>query len=477
MTNLTQIALYCRVSTDEQAHEGVSLSEQQARLKSYCASQGWDRESGLRLYVDDGYSGKNLHRPALERLLEDLQTEPFVRLLVTKLDRLSRRLLDLLSLIELLEGRRVSLVSTSEAFDTATPSGRLTLQVLGAVAEFERERIRERVIDNMAHAAKSGKWLAKPPYGYQIVEKALVEYAPEAEVVRRVFALYTKERAGYFQIAKRLNEEGVTSREKKAWSSNTIKKILGNPAYVGTAVWNRKGDAIVMAHAHPALIEQGQFEQAKARAARGARAKADVRRRHLLSGILRCSLCGSRMYSGNSGNRGQRRVYRCSSGRSGGDCPAPALDATRLESAFLAALATLLQAVEADHARIAWQIDAGTEQRRLQKRAQQYAQQKERLLQAYLSGAVDAGKWQEEQARIEAKMSKWDEALAVWREWDAQKEQALTEARALAADLPAAISALPMPDLREWLGRLVESVTVVDGSLQIRLTPLSDPGS
>lgn len=115
---------------------------------------------------------------------------------------MSRKLLDLLTLIDLFQEHDVSFVSISESFDTNTPSGRLTLQVLGAVAEFERERIRERVFENMYHAASKGKWLTQHPFGYRLENKELVIYENEAKIVRDIFIWYTQEGHGFYAIAK-----------------------------------------------------------------------------------------------------------------------------------------------------------------------------------------------------------------------------------------------------------------------------------
>ena len=115
---------------------------------------------------------------------------------------MSRKLLDLLTLIDLFQEHDVSFVSISESFDTNTPSGRLTLQVLGAVSEFERERIRERVFENMHHAASKGKWLTQHPYGYRLENKELVIHEDEAKVVQDIFGWYTQEGHGFYAIAK-----------------------------------------------------------------------------------------------------------------------------------------------------------------------------------------------------------------------------------------------------------------------------------
>ncbi|WP_339223481.1 recombinase family protein [Paenibacillus sp. FSL H8-0332] len=193
--------------------------------------------------------------------------------MVTKLDRMSCRLLDLLTLIDMFQQQQVAFISISESFDTNTPSGRLTLQVLGAVAEFEHERIRERVLDNMFHAANQGKWLTQSPYGYRLEEKTLVIHEPEAKTVRQMYDLYLNQGMGFFAIARQLNEEAIPSRHNKEWSIRSVKLLLTNPVYKGTFVWNRvdssmkkrtikdNKDWIVIDDCLPVIIDKNTWER------------------------------------------------------------------------------------------------------------------------------------------------------------------------------------------------------------------------
>ena len=152
---------------------------------------------------------------------------------------MSRKLLDLLTLIDLFQEHDVSFVSISESFDTNTPSGRLTLQVLGAVSEFERERIRERVFENMYHAASKGKWLTQHPFGYRLENKELVIYENEAKLFE-IYSFGTHKKVTVLYNCKKLNSLGIPSRQNKQWSIRSIKLLLSNPVYKGTVVWNRK---------------------------------------------------------------------------------------------------------------------------------------------------------------------------------------------------------------------------------------------
>ncbi|OEF97772.1 recombinase family protein [Desulfuribacillus alkaliarsenatis] len=351
------IALYCRVSTDEQAREGVSLDEQQVRLKSYCRAMGWDITP--LVFVDDGYSAKSTDRPQLNKLLAKVKAGELSKVMVTKLDRMSRRLLDLLKMIDLFQEHDVSFISISESFDTNTPSGRLTLQVLGAVAEFERERIRERVFENMFHAAKGGKWLTQSPYGYRLQDKELVVHDEEAKIVQRVYDAYLEKGLGYFAIAKMLNEEGIPSRFNKEWSLRSVKLMLTNPAYKGTLVWNRvdsskksrkekdESEWVSLDDCLPVIINEDKWESVQKRVNGTQIAPRAKSSPHLLGGLLKCGNCGSGMSIGWSGSKNKRyRVYRCSANKNKGTCTSKQYRADDVEKWFKEGLKKLLDSLD-----------------------------------------------------------------------------------------------------------------------------------
>lgn len=407
-----RIAIYCRVSTDEQAKEGVSLDEQQVRLHAYCRAMGWT--AAVEEFVDDGYSAKNMDRPALKRLLEEIRRGVISKLMVTKLDRLSRRLLDLLTLIELFQQHGVSFVSTSESFDTETPAGRLTLQVLGAVAEFERERIRERVFDNMLYAARSGRWLTQHPYGYRLEDKALVVYEPEANIVRRVFRMFAVDGLGYLAIARRLNEERIPSRHNKQWSIRGVKRMLTNPAYIGTLVWNRvdssnkqrqvklEDDWVVIPDSHPAIIDHATWNQVQQRIEKTApvppRAKGSP---HLLGGLLKCGRCGSAMTIGWSGWPTRYRVYRCSAYSNKGTCQSKPYPADEVEQWFKEGLRQFVEPV--DHTEQEVIVQGGEldlRSRRLQ-RIEAAKRRYQRQVGAYTAGLIELEDLAKEREQME----------------------------------------------------------------------------
>lgn len=182
------IALYARVSTDEQAEHGFSIDSQKDRLEAYCKSQAWE---DYRFYVDDGYTGTNTDRPALQLMLTHIKEGKIQTVVVFKLDRLSRKQKDVLQLLEdQFEKNKVAFKSVTEYFDTASPLGKVFLGILAAFAQFERDTIVERVTNAMVTRTKKGLWNGGPPpfgYRYDIELKKLLIHPEEAEIVREVF--------------------------------------------------------------------------------------------------------------------------------------------------------------------------------------------------------------------------------------------------------------------------------------------------
>ncbi|MDQ0482695.1 recombinase family protein [Guptibacillus hwajinpoensis] len=351
------IALYCRVSTDEQAKDGLSLHEQQERLESYCRAMGW--QNPIQVYVEKAISAKNTDRPELTKLMKAVKNNKIAKVLVTKLDRISRKLLDLLNLINIFYEYKVDFVSISESFDTNTPSGRLTMQVLGAVAEFERESIRERVFETMHYAARQGKWMTQSPYGYQLLDKKLVVFEPEAKIVKLIFEDYLNKGMGYQAIAKKLNFEEIPSKLNKGWSTQTIKLLLSNPVYKGTLVWNRsdstkdkrtsKDDSewITVEDAHDPIIDKKTWNAVQNRMKERQIAPRAKSSPHLLGGLLKCGKCEASMVIGWSGSKNNRyRVYRCSTSKNKGTCNMKQFRADDVEAWFKQGLVTLFQSVD-----------------------------------------------------------------------------------------------------------------------------------
>ncbi len=212
-----RVALYTRVSTEDQAREGFSLEVQKDYLLGHAKSSNWEvfcSIVGKDVYEDDGYSGYTIDRPAFQRLLLDAKNKRFDLLLVYKQDRLSRKLKDLLSILEELEVLGIGYKSATEPFDTTSSAGKMAVQQLGTFAEFERNRLVERVFPGMVIGVKKGHWQGAryAPYGYRYNKesKKLEVYPEEAKVVKEIFSMYIRGKSTS-QIAGHYYKLGIPS--------------------------------------------------------------------------------------------------------------------------------------------------------------------------------------------------------------------------------------------------------------------------
>lgn len=324
-----RVAVYVRVSTEEQAQSGYSIAAQLEKLEGMCRAQGWDM---LPAYVDDGCSGKDMDRPAVQRLIEDAKRRAFDFVLLYKLDRLSRRLGDLISLGEMLERLGIGLRSMTEPFDTTYPAGKLLFNMLGSFAQFERELIGERTRLGLRRRLKEGKWNGLPPFGYRRNGDLLELHPGEAPFAKRVFSLFLEERLGITMIARRMRQEDQATRRRGGkWHRNSVWNMLTSPVYAGKvligAEW-QKGS-------HPALVSEEQFTQIQA----GLRSNAltpseQLHSPNILTGLLKCGRCGRTMTVA----KGKKRYYYYACARRIEDrscgleyIPARALEATILD--------------------------------------------------------------------------------------------------------------------------------------------------
>lgn len=300
-----RVAAYIRVSTDEQAEKGNSLIEQRERLIAYCTAMGWEQPI---FFEDDGYSAKDLKRPAAKKMISEVQKNKFDIVLTSKLDRMSRKLLDMLQLVKLFNDHECGFVSSSEGFDTSTAVGRMVLQLLATFAEFERERTSERVKDNMTSLAKNTDIaLGKSCYGFDVIDRKYVINEAEEEVIE-CMAQAAEDGNGYRMIAKILNDNGYITREGNAWDQISVKRVIRNVMLSGTRIFNArknkdgkmvardKDEWIIRDDNHPAILDKDRHERILALldSRKPARKHAD-NETYLLTGILTCGHCGRNM--------------------------------------------------------------------------------------------------------------------------------------------------------------------------------------
>ncbi|CQR73356.1 DNA-invertase hin [Sporomusa ovata DSM 2662] len=289
---MIKVAAYLRVSTEEQAEQNISLPLQQSRLLAYCESRQWDL---FDFYIDDGYSGKDLSRPNMSRLISDAKASKFDMVLVVKLDRLSRRQQHVMYLIEdILIPKNIGFASVTENFDTTTPMGRAMLGIMAAFAQLERETIVERVTDAKKEAAKQGRFMGGiSPYGYShdAATKSLKVDPLQADIVRFIFDEYLKGQVGYQGIADILQTRKVPPHTAKQWHRTTIRAILSSPFYIGMIP--HKG--VLHPGKHEPIIDPEKWDEVqRLKQSRGG-SRPVAQNCGLLQGIVYCGECGARM--------------------------------------------------------------------------------------------------------------------------------------------------------------------------------------
>jgi site-specific DNA recombinase len=344
-TPAVRCAIYTRKSTEEGLEQEFnSLDAQREAGEAYIKSQ--QHEGWICLpnqYDDGGFTGANMDRPALRRLLADIEAGKIDCVVVYKVDRLSRSLLDFGRIIETFDRHTVSFVSVTQAFNTANSMGRLILNVLLSFAQFEREMISERTRDKIAAARRKGKWSGgMPVLGYVVAQTRLVVDELEAERVREMFELYL-EYQSLLAVVKELNSRGWRTkswttkkgdlRGGRPFDKNSLYQLLTNVAYVGKVKYKDE----VHDGEHQPIVDVGVFNRVQALLQRNGRSGGRaVRNKHgaLLRGLLRCASCQcgmSHTYS-MKGNR-QYRYYVCTRAQKQGwqACPSPSVPAGEIE--------------------------------------------------------------------------------------------------------------------------------------------------
>jgi DNA invertase Pin-like site-specific DNA recombinase len=352
-------AIYTRVSTDERLDmEFNSLDAQREAALAYIQSQkheGWllvgDR------YDDGGFSGGSMDRPALQRLLRDVESGRIDVIVVYKVDRLSRSLTDFARIVEVFEKNKASFVSITQQFNTTTSMGRLTLNILLSFAQFEREVIGERIRDKFAASRRKGMWMGgMPPLGYDVRDRKLVRNETEAELVRLIFARFLK-LGSATELARELRKAGHTTkcwttqdgkhRQGKSIDKGALYKILHNRIYLGEAM--HKGTS--HPGEHDAIVDGETWDKVHAILAENARRRSNVTRAQtpaLLKGLI-FAPGGHAMTPSHSRKAGKLYRYYVATDaiRLGhADCPVRSVPAAEIEDAVVAQVRHLLETPE-----------------------------------------------------------------------------------------------------------------------------------
>ncbi|MCJ8008086.1 recombinase family protein [Lederbergia wuyishanensis] len=315
--------IYIRVSTEEQAKHGYSIAAQKEKLEAFCVSQGWKISN---TYIDDGFSAKDLNRPKFNMMLDEIKKGNVDVLLVYRLDRLTRSVLDLYTILKVLDEHNCSFKSATEVYDTTNAMGRLFITLVAAIAQWERENTAERVRLGMEKKTKLGIWKGgTAPYGYKVVNKELVVNPDEVDLVKTIFSL--SRTYGFLTVAKKLNTMNFDTRKGGDWHVDSVRTVANNPVYAGYLTFNESpktyrkpaSEQTLYEAVHERIISREEFWELQdileKRRMHGGKNQTS---NYYFSTILKCGRCGSSL-SGHKGGRGEK-TYRCSGKKSGKNC-------------------------------------------------------------------------------------------------------------------------------------------------------------
>ena len=473
-------AIYTRKSTDEGLEqEFSSLAAQREAAEAFIASQ---KHEGWKLlperYDDGGYSGGSMERPALKRLLADVDAGRIDCVIVYKVDRLSRSLLDFAKLVDLFDKRSVSFVAVTQQFNTSHSLGRLTLNILLSFAQFERETTAERTRDK-AHAAKrKGKWIGGHiPLGYDVAPGGgkLVVNEDEAARVRSIFELYLETRS-VMQTVETINGRGWrtkawTTQEGRERTGNVFTKsilhrLLINPIYIGQVTLGEErfdGE-------HDAIIEKKVWERVQALRRRNGRTNGrEVKNKYgaLLRGLLYCEPCGAAMIHTYTAKGSRRyRYYVCLTAQKQGwnACSTKSVNAQAIEDAVVErvqALSRDRRLAERTVAEATAQHEAEVQAHRADVKAWEVELRRLARRQAAEAARGDGGR-ADRLVELEERTRRAEQALAkVNDERKAAEQRQLAEQEMLAAvrDFDRVWTALTAAEREQVLKAIIEQVT------------------
>jgi len=520
------VAVYVRVSTLRQ-QQAQTIEQQLERLQAHIAAQGWHLAEE-HIFRDDGYSGAKLNRPGLDSLRDQAAMAEFELVLITAPDRLARKYVHQVLILEELEGHGCHIEFLDRPMSD-DPHDQLVLQIRGAVAEYERTLIADRMRRGRLSKLRAGQLLpwTKAPYGYILdVERPrdparLRVNEVEAAIVRQVFAWYTdpEQRLSLYAVAKRLSNDGVpTPSGGQRWNVATIRGILKNPAYTGTAYANRtrtvparqRKSALLPVgpgESHrprpreewipipvPAIVSQEQFDQAQERLSlnRQLARRNNTQHEYLLRGLVSCGQCklsclGRSCHPGYSYYvcRGKTDALRASQGQR---CPSRYAPAAALDELVWQDLCHLMthpelitQALERAQSGEWLPQQLQARHKTLKQALAQLARQDERLLEAYLAEVIALPELERKRQEIARKHQALQAQL---RQLEAQVEKRI-EVAAIAASIGTfcqraqqGLEQATFAQRRQLVELLIDRIIVDDGQVEIRyVIPTSEAGA
>jgi DNA invertase Pin-like site-specific DNA recombinase len=305
VNNMT-VGLYIRVSTQEQAKEGYSIGAQKERLIAYCTAQGWP---DYKLYVDEGVSAKDTNRPQLQQLMADVKTGKIHMILVYRLDRFTRSVRDLYTLLDGLEKYKCAFKSATELYDTSSAMGRMFIGLVALLAQWETENLSERIKVALIEKVSGGERVGAVPFGFDLTEDEKLKANEQSPIVLEMIEK-VKNGMSASQLAKYLNR----TNNDRTWHPQGVLRVLRNPALYGATKWNDD----VYENTHTGLISKDEFMKLQQMLEdRSLHHNREVESIYLFQGVLSCPRC-QRPLSVNryirkrkDGSEYQGAIYKC----------------------------------------------------------------------------------------------------------------------------------------------------------------------
>lgn len=463
------VGIYIRVSTEEQARDGFSISAQREKLKAYCIAQDW---TDFKFYVDEGISGKNTGRTQLQLMIDHIKQGMIKTVLVHKLDRLTRSVLDLYRLLETFDKHNCSFKSATEVYDTTTAMGRMFITIVAALAQWERENLGERVRMGQIEKARQGKYSAKAPFGFDKNENEQLVINPDEKEV--VMDMIEKVRSGSSirQIADSLNNSGIPPIRGYQWHIATILDVLKNPAIYGAVRWLGE----LTEDAHEGILTKEEYEKLlKILKSRQNFKRRDTYSIFIFQMKLICPACGNRLtcerttyFRKKDSKYVENNSYRCQA------CAlnkrkAVSVSEKKIEKALLEYVANIDFDFKPDKEQT---DESKTEREKLQKKLIQIEKQREKYQKAW---SIDLIEDEEFSKRMEETKVAYDELsskIDVLPVID-NKEQDTKKIKVIVDDFNLSWRGLTVNDKKEFLNVFIESIEYEKNAGAVRVKSIN----
>lgn len=451
------VGIYIRVSTEEQAREGYSISAQREKLIAYCKAMGWE---SYRIYPEEGVSAKSTKRPQLQNLLRHVEEGKIKTVLVYRLDRFSRSVKDLHNLLELLDRNGCAFKSATEIYDTSTAMGRMLITIIAAIAEWESDNLGERVRLGQIEKARQGEWSAPAPFGFNKEDKRLVVIEEQKEAI---LDWIDKVKSGFSfrQLSIYATESGIKPRRGYKWHIRTLLDVLSNPALYGAMRWRDE----IIENCHEPIITKEEFESLQRLvSSRQNFKKRDVSSAFVYQMKLICPDCGNRLTSVRSvyhrksdDTQVENNRYECQACRLNGRKPPYSIPEKRLDQMLKEAFRDILLDKHPDQNRTG---NTRQETEKLEQEVIRIENQRAKYQQAWSMDLMTDSEFTERMQETRDRMSKIENQLK-----DLGKEKAPEVDRAQIQELARRVDEnwddLSQLERREFVQRFIDSIQTV----------------